>query len=120
MCGVSGVNKYKMAATPTGSTYIPVCILDLNDTFNSKTTFSGSGISLVPLRTVSDEDWIEKYKMAGGEPEVQMLSVMGDVSWSIIEKKCRTSSFIIVQCMLDTAWNQSQNLLDRPIQLGMS
>ena len=53
-----------MAVAKTGSTYISACRPDSNEIPNGNTMFFGSGIHMVPLRTMSDVSGNRKSKMA--------------------------------------------------------
>ena len=64
MSDVSGNRKSKMAVTETESTYISACRPDSNKIPNGNTMFFGSGIPMVPLRTMSDVSGNRKSKMA--------------------------------------------------------
>ena len=64
MSDVSGNRKSKMAVTSTGSTYISACRPYSNKIPKTNTMFFGSGISMVPLQTMSDVSGNRKSKMA--------------------------------------------------------
>jgi len=68
-----------MAVVKTGSTYISACGRASNAVSNHKTTFSGSGNSVVPLPTLPHHNGSRNSRWRSSKPEVPIFQLMNYV-----------------------------------------